>query len=375
MLPLSELRKLLHQNPELSGKEKKTSKIILNELKETNPDNLYTNVGGHGIIAIYKGDPEKPSIMLRADMDALPVDEVNDVQYKSQHPGVAHVCGHDGHMTIMVGLAKRISKNRANYGDVIILFQPSEEIGTGASLVMRDKAFRNVNPQYVFGLHGIPGFEMNQIIVRKGVINAASVGMTVYLTGRTSHASYPERGKNPAKALAELIQFTEALPLTQSFKDFTLTTVIHALLGEIAFGTTPGKAEFRATLRSFVNSDVEKLKEHIQEKTAQLAEKYGLKYEFTYNDYFPANVNDPEAAEFVLQAAKKLGFSIAQPKTAFRWSEDFAFYSNEYQSVLFGIGAGIEQSELHSNDFDFPEDIVDTGIKMFEQILKFAAHK
>ncbi len=370
MLPLLELRKLFHSRPELSGFEEETSKIIIRELQETQPDELFTNVAGHGVIAVYKGDPGKPSVMLRADMDALPVEEENKISYKSERKGVAHVCGHDGHMTILIGVARKISKERHLFGDVILLFQPAEETGIGALAALKDDAFRNINPRFVFALHSIPGFELNQIVIRKGVFNSASIGITVHLVGRTSHASHPERGISPAKALAELIQFTEALPLIQSFKDFTLTTVIHAQLGEIAFGTSPGKAEFRATLRAFNNDDLEKLKEHIEEKVRQLSDKYSLKTAVSYNDYFPANVNDPDAFGYVVEAAKKLNFNLMQPKTAFRWSEDFAHYSHEYPSALFGIGSGVEQSELHSNNFDFPEEIIDTGIKMFEQILK-----
>jgi amidohydrolase len=370
MLSLLELRKLLHSRPELSGFEEETAKIIIRELDETKPDEIYTQVAGFGIIAVYKGNPEKPSVMLRADMDALPVDEENEITYKSERKGIAHVCGHDGHMTIMIGVARKVSKEREQFGDVILLFQPAEETGVGALATLKDDAFRNINPQYVFALHSIPGFELNQIVVRKGVFNSASVGITVHLVGRTSHASLPERGISPAKALAELIQFTEALPLIQSFKDYTLTTVIHAQLGEIAFGTSPGKAVFRATLRAFINDDLEKLKEHIEEKIRQLATKYTLKTSVTYNDHFPANVNDTEATGFVLKAAKTLNLNVIQPKIAFRWSEDFAHFSHEFQSALFGIGSGFEQSELHSNNFDFPDELVDTGIKMFEQILR-----
>ncbi len=369
MLSLRELRRHLHRNPELSGNEQETALLLIEELKQTNPDELYTQVGGYGIMAVYKGDPEKKSVMFRADMDALPVEEDHGLEYRSVKNGMAHVCGHDGHMTVLIGLARKISSERHQFGDVVLLFQPAEETGEGALRVLKDDAFRNVNPLYVYGFHTIPGFEINSVVIRKNVFNSASIGITIRLYGRTSHASHPERGKSPALALAELIQFTEALPYTQTFKDFTLTTVIHAQLGEIAFGTSPGKAEFRATLRAFVDSDLEKLKKHLEDKVTQLSDKYGLKYEVSYNDYFPANINDEETTEFVIKAAETLKFPIIRCKNPFRWSEDFAYYSQEFQTAFIGIGAGVEQPELHASNYDFPDELIEPVVKLLHQIL------
>ncbi|HON18194.1 MAG TPA: amidohydrolase [Salinivirgaceae bacterium] len=373
MLPLVELRRMLHRIPELAGNESETAKILIEELQATTPDELYTNVAGYGIIAVYKGQPEKPSVMFRADMDALPIEEDPGLDYCSERNGVAHVCGHDGHMSMLVGLARKIAKNRQQFGDVILLFQPAEETGQGAIQILKDDAFRNVNPQFVFGFHSIPGYQLNSIILKKGVFNSASVGITIRLLGKTSHASHPERGKSPALALAELIQYTSALPYTQSFKDVTLTTVIHALLGEIAFGTSPGKAEFRATLRAFVDTDLEKLKKLLEEKVEQLSQKYQLAHNISYNDYFPANKNDDEAVELVFKAAQTLQLSIIKPTTSFRWSDDFAYFSSEFQTAYFGFGAGLEQPELHASNFDFPDEILENGVKLLYQILKLAS--
>ena len=233
---IKNLRKELHQNPELSDNEFKTAERIANFLHHLKPDEIIRGIGGNGIACIFKGKKKGPSVLFRCDMDALPIEESNDFDYKSVHNGVAHKCGHDGHMAIISGLADVFSKNRPERGQAVLVYQPSEENGQGANRILIDQKWQNINVDYAFALHNLPGFKKKAIVTKKGIFASASKGMIIKLKGKTSHAAEPENGITPAIAMAEIIKELSSLPQKEkAFSDFTLVTIIHARLGEIAF--------------------------------------------------------------------------------------------------------------------------------------------
>ena len=206
---LVKLRKELHKNPELAGQEKNTSARIKNFIDNFNPDETITGIGGNGIAFIFKGSKEGKTILFRCELDALPIKEQNDFDYKSLVENVAHKCGHDGHMTILSGLASLFKNQKPEKGKVVFLFQPAEETGEGAKRVVDDKNFRRIKPDYVFALHNLPGFPLGSVAVKTGIFAAASKGMIVKLYGKTSHASEPKNGITPTPATASI---TEKMP-------------------------------------------------------------------------------------------------------------------------------------------------------------------
>ncbi|MGM0498482.1 MAG: amidohydrolase, partial [Bacteroidota bacterium] len=296
---LIKLRRELHKNPEKSGEEKETAKKIKSFLKKYKPDNIIEEIGGHGIAAIFKGKEEGPAVLFRCDLDALPIDEINTFSYKSKNKGVAHKCGHDGHMSIMSGLAQVISNNRPEAGKVILLYQPSEENGMGAGYVLDDPKFDSIRPDYVYALHNLPGFPKRSIITNSQIFASASKGMIIKLHGKTSHAGEPENGLSPAIAMADLVKELTYLPEKESFEGFALVTVIHARLGEIAFGTTPGYAEVMATLRSHTNEDMEKLSEKAIGLVQKHTKQHKLDYETEWTEEFLATENNKQAVQTV----------------------------------------------------------------------------
>jgi amidohydrolase len=362
---LISLRRKLHQYPELSGNEYQTAQIIREALEETAPDRIIEHLGGAGLAAVYEGSSPGPTLLFRCDLDALPIEEVNTFEYKSQYTGVAHKCGHDGHMTIITGLAMAISANRPEKGKVVLLYQPSEENGQGAARVLEDKQFETIQPDYVFALHNLPGFPAGAVVLRKDTFAAASKGMINKLYGKTAHAGEPENGLTPAPALAGIIQELSALPQNGSFEDFTLTTIIHARLGEVAFGTTPGYAEVMATLRTWSNTDMEQLTRQSVDVVQRLAHSYGLKSEISWTEEFPATVNDSQAVDLIEQVARENQLQVIHIDEPLRWSEDFSNFTLQYPGALFGLGSGEETPQLHNPDYDFPEEIIDRGIEIF----------
>ncbi|MBS2212205.1 amidohydrolase [Carboxylicivirga mesophila] len=364
------LRQYLHQHPELSNQEFETAAYISKFIQELQPDAIY-NSGSTGKIFLFKGSETGPTVVFRAELDALPIRETNILPYNSQTPGVAHLCGHDGHMAILAGLAQQIAKQRPLKGQVGLLFQPAEEVEQGARDVMESEAFRQLKPDYIFALHNIPGYPLHQVLVRPGSFSAASQGMTVKLTGKTSHAAEPENGLSPAGALARIIESMHLLrEQNELFKNLILLTIIHIKLGEIAFGTSPGEAEIRITLRAFENADMDILTQEAISRIEKIAKDEQLTSEFSFSEVFPATVNHTECVRLIEQAAKDHNLEVSHLEQPFKWSEDFGYYTEHIKGGFFGLGSGVDQPALHNPDFNFPDDILSTGIKIFKSIYK-----
>jgi amidohydrolase len=367
---LIELRKEQHKYPELSGKESQTAKRIIEFAKRFNPDEIISKVGGEGVLVIFEGEQKGKTILIRCDLDALPIDEENAFEHKSVYENISHKCGHDGHMSIVSGLIPILSENKIKKGKVVLLFQPAEETGQGASLVLSDAKFTKLKPDFAFALHNLPGFKKNQIIIKKDVFASASKGLIIRLKGKTSHAGEPERGITPSLAVAELIQEITALPKNKIIQDFSLVTIIHSRIGERAFGTTPGYAELMATLRSYKDEDINKLTDLSEQLINRIAADHKLKYEIEWVEEFPSTKNDNDCVEIISQCAEENNLRINEIDKPFRWSEDFGHFTHNYKGALFGLGSGINQPQLHNPDYDFPGEIISTGTKMFYSIIK-----
>ncbi len=368
---LTDLRHRLHQNPELSNQEFKTSEMITDIMRSFNPDKEY-KVGTTGKLFVFESKIEGPVTVFRADMDALPIMEIGEVEYKSVIDGVAHMCGHDGHMTILLGLAQEISKNLPTKGKVALLFQPAEECEQGAADVVEEQVFKELSPDMVFGLHNIPGYSVNSVVIKNGTFAAASRGLIIGLNGKTSHAAEPEKGINPALAISRIINDFYLLRETgELFSDFVNLTVINIELGEIAFGTSPGHAVMRMTLRAFENDDMNLLSQKCEEIVHNICSVESLQYNLSYVEDFPATVNSSICNDLIVKAANVNDLKLLTLDKPNNWSEDFGYYTNNYSGGFFGIGAGEEHPALHNPDYDFPDEIIDTGISMFNSIYQF----
>lgn len=368
---LIEFRKFLHRNAELSGKEYNTAEIIKKKLSETGPDEIITGIGGTGLAAVYEGAGAGKTVMFRAELDALPIIENNDFEHRSLNDAVSHKCGHDGHMTILAGLAGRVKEHLERLsGRVVLLFQPAEETAAGAKAVVNDPKFISIKPDYIFALHNLPAFPKGEIIIRQGTFAAASKGMIVKLSGETSHAAYPERGVNPSLAMARLMQGLVAIPgAFTSLNNAGKITVIHAKLGEIAFGTSPGEAVVMATFRAHRDEDMNIMTEKALKLIEALCLADGLNYDVSWVEDFPASVNDDECVERIAKSASKIGAVCTVREEPFPWSEDFAYFTQKYKGSIFGLGSGIDSKPLHNSQYDFPDEIINPGIEMFENIL------
>ncbi len=376
---ITKLRKTLHSYPELSGNEEQTAKRIKTFIKESNPGKIIEGIGGFGVAAIYDSGKPGPAVLLRADLDALPIDEVNGFEHRSRIQGVSHKCGHDGHMAILAGVSTILKSHRPSEGRIILLFQPEEENGQGAAKVISDPKFEEIRPDYAFALHNLPGYEKNAVVFKKGPFASASTGMIMDLKGKSSHAAHPEQGNSPVYMMSELMQGLMDIPKQEAgFRDFVLLTLIHARLGEVAFGTNPGKALVMATLRSYFDEDMEIMKDKAAQLVRKLQKKYDITCETSYAEEFPATINEPGVADIIEQAISKTGAKSIHIEKPFRWSEDFGHFTATCPGALFGIGSGLNHPSLHNHDYDFPDEILETGVNMFfyiaDSLVKFNKH-
>jgi amidohydrolase len=368
---LIQFRHELHKHPEVSGNEKQTAQRVLAFLSNYPPNEIITQLGGEGILAIYNGKLTGTSILFRCELDALPIQEINTFDYKSVSHGVSHKCGHDGHTAILCGMAKTLYENPIEKGTVMLLFQPAEEDGNGAKSVLNDTKFKTIKPDFVFALHNLPGYKKHQIIVKENTFTCAVNSMIIQLKGKTSHAGEPENGINPALAIAEItIYFNSKINSDVTSKEYCLITPIHISMGEKAYGVSAGYGEIHFTIRSNSNAQMKSIETHLEESVKEIASKYKLDLNINWTQSFQANENNVEAVNYIRKAASNLHLDSLEKNLPFTFGEDFGLFTQQFKGAMFGVGAGENTPALHNPDYDFSDELIETGISLFRQITK-----
>lgn len=366
---LSSIRKNLHAHPELSGKEFRTAKKIVEFIGDYNPTTVIENVGGTGVLAIFDFKNEGETILFRAELDALPIDEINEFAHRSKTVNVSHKCGHDGHSTILIGLAKKLSKVPFPKGKIVLLFQPAEENGEGAKAVLNDAKFKSILPDYVFALHNLPGYPLHEIVVKEGSFTAAVKSLTVKLFGKTAHAAEPEYGVNPGLAIASILQKTSELSNNITHHpDFSVVTPIHINMGSIDYGISAGYGEVRLTIRTWTEDKLSALAERIENMVVSVAKDHNLRVEIETSHHFGANQNDPDAVSIIKESANENQLSLHNNQYPFKWGEDFGLFTQKYKGAMFGLGAGEGTPALHNPEYDFPDGVITTGVNVMYHI-------
>jgi amidohydrolase len=372
---LMQLRHSLHQHPELSGLEFRTAEKIIEFLKKYNPSEIIHPIGKTGVIAVFKGKNTGSKTLFRCELDALPIHEINEFDHKSSVEGISHKCGHDGHMAILCGVATLLSDATTFSGTIYLLFQPAEENGEGAKTVLKDALFQNIIPDFVFALHNLPGFPFGQIVVKNQTFSCAVNSMIIALSGKTSHAAEPENGINPALAISELVTaFNQKIQADLSKDSFCLITPVYINMGSKAYGVSAGYGEIHFTVRSNSNKNMDKIEADLVQLVTEIAETHQLLLEINWTQQFRANENNFEAVTFIKNAAKANHFKITEKETPFSWGEDFGLFTEHFAGAMFGLGSGENIPALHNPDYDFPDELIPFGAKMFYEIIKEIHH-
>ncbi|GAA4843627.1 amidohydrolase [Algivirga pacifica] len=366
---LTTLRREFHAIAEVSGKEYHTAKKVVEVLQTLNPTEVISPIGGTGVIAVFDSFQEGPTILFRCELDALPIQEINTFAHRSITEGVSHKCGHDGHLTSMLGLAKQLSQTPPKKGKVLLVFQPAEENGEGAKAILEDDKFDTLSPDYVFAFHNLPGYPLNKIIYKPASFTASVKSIIIKLHGKTAHAAEPEHGDNPALALSRILQ--ESLKLANNNPDdekLTVITPIHINMGELAYGISAGYGELHLTVRTWTEDYLEHISDQIVALSKKIASEENLTPEIAFTQHFQANENHPEAMEHLLSAIKECDLPAAERAYPFKWGEDFGLFTQKYKGAMFGIGSGENCPALHNPDYDYPDEITPVAVRLFHQI-------
>lgn len=369
---LTDFRRALHRFPEVSGEEERTAATIRAALGPLKPDQIVTGLGGHGIAAVFNGLAPGETVLFRAELDALPIEELGNPPHRSTIPGKGHMCGHDGHMTILLALARLIARRRPARGRVILMFQPAEENGAGAAAVLADPRFAALKPDWAFALHNMPGLPLGHATLRAGTMMCASQGLRIHLTGKTAHASMPETGTSPVHAVARLIPALLSLgPGGALDERFRMVTITHARMGEPAFGISPGYAELWVKLRTREDGPMAALYAEAAALVRAEAARDGLAVDLATQDAFSATVNDAAAIARLTAALEALNIPHDDRNLPLRGSEDFGRFGEAgARMAMMFLGSGERHAQLHNPDFDFPDDLIAIGTGIFHKVMR-----
>ena len=368
---LTAFRRKLHQYPEVSGGEVETARRIVAALELLSPTSVITGIGGHGVAAVFDSGTAGPTVLFRAELDALPIEELSDVPWRSQIEGKGHLCGHDGHMTMLLALGRLIARRPVATGRVVLMFQPAEEDGSGARAVVADAKFAEIAPDWAFAIHIEPGRPIGYVSTRAGLINCASQGLAIRLQGKTAHAATPEDGVSPARAVSELLPGLQALGKGGALDDaFRLVTVTHVNMGEPSFGIAPGDAKIFVTLRTAHDGAMVALVNDARSLAKSAAESVGLQVSFEVCDDFAASINDPDAVEVAVAAMDGVGVRHGEDGLPMRASEDFGVFGWDAKAAMLCLGPGEDYAALHNPDYDFDDDLIPVGAAIFDRIAR-----
>ena len=352
------LRHEIHIHPELSMEEVETRRRLMDFIKANAPGVEVVD-RGRWFYAVYKSDnPNARNIGFRTEIDALPVEDNGDIPYRSIYPGKGHKCGHDGHMSALAGFACEVAERGAD-NNVYFIFQHAEEIGGGGeecAVLMEE-----VGMDEVYSVHNSSDFDRDLVVVKPGTSKCASEGLEIIFTGVSAHASQPEKGKNPALAVCNIVTQLPTMIDPKRFRGLVLCTVIQMDVGERAFGVAAHKGTLLLTLRGQYEDEMKALEAEVVELAKSQAMEYGLEIDFAYHDVFPETKSWPECTKKVEEACVKAGLKFYERPDFQRASEDFGYFTKTTPGAYIWIGNGKEHPPIHSDQFNF----IDEHIKVY----------
>jgi len=366
---LVEYRRHFHTHPELSLEEHKTAAFIVRNLRDFGIAEIRTHVGKTGVLATLRGGKPGPVTLLRADMDGLPVQELNDVSYRSANDGVMHACGHDGHMAILLAAARELASRRAEVpGTLVFCFQPGEEGHSGNKLMIGDGALENPHVDRTFALHLYSGLEAGKIGIRDGAFFASSDRFDIELIGKGGHGAMPDKAVDPIVAASQLVLLLQTIAGREVAPRQPVVVTVGALHAGTTFNVIPERAALQGTVRAFDEEVRNELPERIERLTAGLCSAMRLEYSFAYNWVYPVTVNDAGVNTIVREVARGVAGAenVVDPHEIVMWSEDMSFMQQQRPGAYFLIGARGDgaREPHHSAHFDIDERALQVGYDM-----------
>ena len=366
-------RRDIHQHPELAFDEHRTSKLVANRLESMGID-VQTGVGKTGVVGTLRGKGDGKIIALRADMDALPMQETSDISYKSKNDGIMHACGHDGHTAMLLGTAEALSKQTEKLnGTVKFLFQPAEEGQGGARYMIEDGALDGVDEAY--GIHLWNYQKYGTLGVKEGPIMAAADIFGITIHGKGGHGAAPQGTKDAVLIAAHLIQTLQTIVSRNTNPIESTVVTVGQINGGYNFNIIADRVSLKGTTRAYTEENRQLIKERMTEIIAGTEKTFDTKIDFDYEDGYPPTINDPKAAENLLNSAREIvGDGAGQPYLSMG-AEDFSYFLQKVPGCYFLIGSAPEGREPlsvphHCSHFDIDEDALLVGSSLFVQIIE-----
>ena len=370
---LTAFRRDLHENPELLYDVTRTAATVAAALRAAGVDEVVEGIGRTGVVGVIRGQSNRSGrvIGLRADMDALPIEEATGKPWASKVPGKMHACGHDGHTTMLLGAAKHLAESRAFDGTVVVIFQPAEEGGAGAKAMIDDGLFTRWPCDEVYGMHNRPNLPVGQFTISDGPILASVDEIRISIEGRGGHAATPHEAIDPLPVAAALIQAVQAVaartinPLDSAV--ISLTT-IHA--GD-AFNVIPQKIELTGTVRALREEVRNHVEAHLERLVHHIAAGFGGVGTLEYIRHYPVTVNHADQTLLAAEAAKAVagGNGVTLDMPPILGGEDFSFMLNEVPGSMIFIGNG-PSAGLHHPQYDFNDEVIGWGCSYWTTLVR-----
>lgn len=373
--PLVAFRRDIHAHPELGFKEHRTAARIANELRAAGLE-VHEGIGGTGIVGILRSGSGTRTLGLRADMDALPIEEQTNLPYASTTPGCFHGCGHDGHVAMLLGAAQQLARDPDISGTLHFIFQPAEEGLAGARRMIEDGLFERFPCDRVYALHNWPDLPAGTIATRVGPIMGAADKFEIRLEGKGGHAALPQDTPDALLAAASLVQQMNTIVARDVSSSSSAVLSVTELHGGHAHNVIPAEVRIGGTVRTFDPA----VQDRIEERIRQTAKGIELSFEVTatvdYRRYYPATINDAQAAEDALEVAATVGIAERAPEPA-STSEDFSFMLQQRPGAYIWLGqaSGPHSPPLHNPHYDFNDSVLETGIRLHIALARHWLHE
>jgi hippurate hydrolase len=369
MLKLADLRHEFHRNPELGFQENRTKARVAEILRDLGLE-VHEGVGVVGILRSGSGNR---AIGLRADMDALPIHEASTHNYVSENAGAMHACGHDGHMTMLLGAAEALARDPDFDGTVVFIFQPNEEHGLGAKAMIEEGVLERFPMEEVYAIHNLPGAPVGQISTRSGLICSSESLFEIHVKGQGGHASMPQVGRDAITIGAEIVQALQTIVARKLAPGAGAVVSVTEFLTDGQRNVLPGNATLKGDVRARSPEDRTKIEAFMRQLSNGIADAHGVGVEVSFNTEFIETINAPEPVEAVDRAARKAGLATIPDRQPMSFSEDFAHFSAAVPGCFLLLGNGEDGSNgqpLHSDDYDFNDDLLPIGVTFWSALVR-----
>ena len=366
------IRRDLHAHPELQFVEHRTAAIVAEHLEQLGFE-VTTGIAETGVIGTLRNGSDERAIAIRADMDALPFEETTGLPHASRTRGVMHACGHDGHTTMLLGLACYLSEHRNFEGTVHLIFQPAEEDISGALRMIEEGLFERFPVDAVFGMHNLPGYPVGQILVRPGAITAAVDIVSARIIGVAGHGALPHLAADPIVAASSVVMALQTVVSRNLDPLETAVVTVGAINGGVLATAIPEEVSLKIGVRTTSEAARALMERRIPEIIQQQAASFGCRADVVYGEgcRYPVGVNDPQAADGVRSIALAMGQepSAVDMPGPFMFSEDFAYMLQQVPGCYFCIGAG-EGKFLHDPGYDFNDALIIPGAAFWARVVE-----